>query len=223
MELSEVWPPYLLSITAGELELRLVRDEDLPGLVELALDGVHDRDFMPFAVPWTDVDPADLPANFARFHWSTRSSFSPERFALEFAVRVNGELVGAQGFSTRDFAITRTGETGSWLAQRYHRRGIGTRMRQAVCAFAFDELGATQVTSGAYLDNPASLGVSRKVGYRPNGVDRKVRRGLLAEHQNLVLSKEDLVRGDPLTVTGAEELRHFLGLAAPDDQLSAER
>lgn len=212
MELNEVWPPYRLVITAGDLELRLVRDEDLPGLAELALDGVHDREVMPFAVPWTDVDPADLPANFARYHWGVRSTFGPQRFSLDFAVRVGGELVGTQGFSTHDFAITRTGETGSWLAMRYHGRGIGTRMRQAVCAFAFDELGATQVTSGAFLDNPASLGVSRKVGYRPNGVDRKVRRGVLAEHQNLVLRPEDLIRGEPLTVTGADELRAFLKL-----------
>ena len=211
-DLTDIWPPYRLRITTGDLELKTIRDDDLPEFVELVRDGVHDRDFMPFSVPWTDADPAELPANYARFQWSVRSEFTPERFSLEFAVRRNGELVGSQGFSTHDFAITRTGVTGSWLGRRFHGQGIGTRMRQAVCAFAFDELGAAEISSGAYVDNPSSLGVSRKVGYRPNGTNRQVRRGVLAEHQLLLLRPEHFNRGEPIVVEGADALRRFLQL-----------
>ena len=104
-------------------------------------------------------------------------------------------------------------ETGSWLGLAHQGRGIGTRMRQAVCAYAFDHLGAEEVTSGAFLDNPASLAVSRKVGYRPNGVVRLKRRdGEMALNQKLVLTPADLRRGEPLEVVGAEDLRSFLGL-----------
>ena len=74
----------------------------------------------------------------------------------------------------------------------------------------------TEVTSGAFLDNPASLAVSRKVGYRPNGVVRLKRRdGEMALNQKLVLTPGDLRRGDPLEVIGAEDLRSFLGLCEP--------
>lgn len=213
MKLEEIWPPYALTITAGELSLRVVRDEDLPELVELALSGIHDPELMPFYFPWTDVDPAELPANFVRHHWQSRSELSAQRFNLEFAVRRDDELVGIQGFSTRNFQITRTGETGSWLARRFHGQGIGTRMRRAVCAFAFDELGATEITSGAFEDNPASLAVSRKVGYRPNGTERLARRSDLAVLQRLLLAPEDFIRGDdPIMITGAGQLRAFLGL-----------
>lgn len=38
------------------------------------------------------------------------------------------------------------------------------RMRQALCAFLFDCLDAQEITAGAFVDNPASLAVSRKVG-----------------------------------------------------------
>ena len=86
-----------------------------------------------------------------------------------FAVRVAGELVGVQALHTENFRITRTGETGSWLGRSLQGRGLGTRMRRALCAFAFDHLGAVEITSGAFLDNPASLAVSAKVGYLPNG------------------------------------------------------
>ena len=75
----------------------------------------------------------------------------------------DGQLVGSQGFSTRDFLITRIGETGSWLGREFHGRGIGTAMRKVICAFIFDHLGAEFITSSAYADNPASLGVSRKM------------------------------------------------------------
>jgi RimJ/RimL family protein N-acetyltransferase len=76
----------------------------------------------------------------------------------------DGRLVGSQGFSTRDFLVTRIGETGSWLGREFHDRGIGTAMRKVICAFIFDYLGATFITSSAYADNPASLRVSRKCG-----------------------------------------------------------
>lgn len=218
--LEEIWPPFQLRITAGDLELTIIKDSDLTEFVGLALTGVHDPDRMPFSTPWTDADPADLPAAFVRYHWGDRAAFLPERFNLLFAVRREGELVGTQGVGTHDFALTRTGETGSWLGLRFQGQGIGTRMRQAVCAFMFDELGATQLTSGAFVDNPASLAVSRKVGYRTNGTNRMVRRpGECAEHQKLVLDPEDLVRGDPLTVDGATPLREFLRLDQPEVRL----
>ena len=71
------------------------------------------------------------------------------------------KVVGIQALEGEGFPVTRTLETGSWLARRFHGQGIGTRMRQAVCAFAFDHLGAERITSSAFLDNPASLAVSR--------------------------------------------------------------
>src|SRR5699024_10957904 len=132
------------------------------------------------------------------------------------AVFEAGQLVGCQGLSTHDFLVTRTGETGSWLGRSHQGRGIGTRMRRAVCALAFDHLGFDEVTSGAFVDNPASLGVSRKVGYRPDGTRRlKRREGERAMNQRLVLTAETFVRGDePVEVTGAPELREFIGLEA---------
>ncbi|HOB05244.1 MAG TPA: GNAT family protein [Propionibacteriaceae bacterium] len=102
---------------------------------------------------------------------------TPTAWELELAVRVDGELVGIQSVATRDFAVTRTGETGSWVGTHHHGQGYGTRMRQAFAALCFDHLGFEEITSAAFADNPASLAVSRKVGYRPNGIDRKARRG----------------------------------------------
>jgi RimJ/RimL family protein N-acetyltransferase len=209
--LEAIWPPYAVRVTSGDLSLSVVTDDDLPGLVDLVLAGVHPPDQMPFAVPWTDAEPDRLPAALVRYYSSVRAQFSPERFSLLFAVRWGDQLVGVQGFETEEFRVTRTGETGSWLSMPFHGQGIGTRMRRAVCGFAFDHLGALEITSAAFADNPASLAVSRKLGYCPNGRARVKRRpGEVAISQRLVLTPETFVRGEPIAVTGAAALRAFV-------------
>ena len=211
--LQEIWPPYGVRIEENDLTLTIVTDEDIPGLVDLALNGIHEPDAMPFLTPWTAVEPERLPANMMRFFSGVRAQFTPEKFDLLFAVRIAHKLAGIQALHATDFGVTRTAETGSWLGRSYKMRGIGTRMRRAVCAFAFDHLGAVELTSGAFLDNPASLAVSTKVGYRPNGRFRMTRReGEVAINQRLVLTPDDFVRGEPVTVMGAEQLRSFLEL-----------
>lgn len=138
-----------------------------------------------------------------------RAAFSPEAWTLDLAVRRDGVIVGVQGVVTTDFVVTRTGSTGSWLGREFQGQGIGTLMRQAMCALLFDHLGATEVTSAAFTDNPASRAVSRKVGYADNGTDRVRRRpGELAISQRLVLTPEAFVRpAAPLSVTGVQPLR----------------
>jgi RimJ/RimL family protein N-acetyltransferase len=113
--------------------------------------------------------------------------------------------------------VTRTGETGSWLGRAYQGRGIGTRMRQAMCVLLFDHLGAQEITSAAFLDNPRSLAVSRRLGYAPNGQTRERRReGELAVCQRLVLRPADFVRpDDDVRVEGAEPVRRLIGLSEP--------
>jgi len=78
----------------------------------------------------------------------------------------------------------------------------------------FDRLDAEEVTSAAYVDNPVSLAVSKKVGYSTNGLFRQERRpGELAISQRLTLNKRDVVRSDfHLQVEGLEAVRQMLGL-----------
>jgi RimJ/RimL family protein N-acetyltransferase len=211
--LVEIWPPYGLRLVENDLTMAVVTDDDIPGLVDLALRGIHDPDRMPFAMPWTAVEPERLPGNMVRYFSSVRAEFTAEKFDLLFAVRIGHELAGIQALHTTQFGVTRTGETGSWLGRQYQRHGIGTRMRRAVCAFAFDHLGAVEMTSGAFIDNPASLAVSTKIGYRANGRFRMTRREReVAVNQRLVLTPEAFVRGEPIEVSGAEQFRSFLEL-----------
>ena len=216
MNLADLHPALGLSLTAGPLQLRGITDDDLLLLCALAERGVHPPEQMPFCVPWTDAPPGELAHNTAAHHWRSRADFSVTSWHLPLGVWYDGELVGCQGLRTRDFPVTRTGETGSWLGIAHQGRGIGTLMRQVVCAFAFDHLDAVEVRSGAFVDNPASLAVSRKVGYREDGWERLRRRpGEVAVNLRLVLTQETFVRGEhPLEVEGLAAFRRFVGLDA---------
>lgn len=80
--------------------------------------------------------------------------------------------------------------TGSWLGRQYQGQGIGTAIRAAVLALAFDRLGAQFATSAAYPHNAASLAVSRKLGYVRDGRDRHLNRGQPADLIRLRLDRE---------------------------------
>ncbi len=202
-----------LRITAGPLELRGITDDLLGPLAQLAIDGIHDPDFMPFTFPWSLTEAPNMPRSVAQYHWGKRATFSPAAWTADFAVCYDGELVGAQGFSTKDYLIVRGGETGSWLSRRFQGRGIGTAMRQVICAFIFDHLDAEYITSSAFEDNPASLAVSRKTGYVDNGTERVNRLGKPAYLRRIVLQRGRLVRYEhELAVKGVPEFRRLVGL-----------
>ena len=220
--LEDIWPVFGIRIIAGSLELSAIRDGDIPGLVDLAGRGIHASDEMPFSEPWATAPPDELAASMAAHYWRLRASFAPAEWCLELVARLNGVIVGCQGFSTHNYLVTRTGETGSWLGREFQGKGIGTLMRQAMCVFLFDHLDALEVSSAAYLDNPASLAVSRKVGYQANGRVREQRRkGEAVVSQKLLLQPHELTRPpDEVRVSGAAELRRFIGLGAqtsPED------
>ena len=204
-----------LRITAGPVELRGITDDLLGPLADLAIAGIHAPDAMPFSVPWSITPAERMPLGFAQYHWQVRASFSQEKWTANFAVFWEGELVGTQGVITKDFLVTRTGETGSWLSLEFQGKGIGTAMRQVMCAFLFDHLEFDHITSAAFADNPASLAVSRKTGYAKNGWHHVERLGKAAVLQDLILMPGNFIRfGHELTVNGVPEFRRSIGLDA---------
>jgi RimJ/RimL family protein N-acetyltransferase len=208
-------PLLALRITAGPVELRGVTDDLLGPLAELATD-IHDPDFMPFGYPWSLTPAKEMPLSVAQYHWGRRAGFSPAKWTADLAVFYAGELVGTQAFLTEDYLVKRGGETGSWLNRRFQGRGIGTVMRQVTCAFLFDHLDAEYITSSAFTDNPASLAVSRKVGYKDNGEEHFNRMGKHAVMHRIILEPANLVRySHDLAVEGLPEFRRSIGLDAP--------
>jgi RimJ/RimL family protein N-acetyltransferase len=197
-ETAQYWPVAGLRLrlelprgSAGAgLELRPPDDADLTALAGLAEAGIHDPSVQPFAVAWTDADPAVRARSVCQYHWRCLGAWTPVDWTLNLAVVCDGIVVGTQELSATDFAVLREVGTGSWLGQLYQGQGIGTAMRAAALCLAFDGLGARYALSDAFTDNAASLGVSRKLGYAEDGMARHVIRGQPVESRRLRLDRE---------------------------------
>ncbi|MDP9862714.1 MULTISPECIES: GNAT family N-acetyltransferase [Streptosporangium] len=184
------WPLFQLRVTTPRLELRIPSLDDLDELADRAAEGVHEPGFMPFTFPWSDAAPAERARGTVQFHFGQWAGWSPEKWSCLFVVVDGGQVVGMQELSGTDYAVTREVATGSWLGRRFQGRGIGTEMRAAVLHLAFDGLGASQATSGAFADNHASYAVSRKLGYRDDGIQLHNRLGKAVETRRLRLSRD---------------------------------
>ena len=216
MTLDEIFPAFGVDISCGPVRLHGLRCEDIPAVTEVAAAGIHGPDFLPFLIPWSEVPRDQLAINSARFYWSSFAAFAPESWHLNLVVRWQDDVVGMQDvFARTDFRKTRALETGSWLGSRFQGQGIGTLMRQAVCVFCFDHLGAEVMRSGYIEGNRSSAGVSRKVGYVPNGRRRleDPKSDGYRWEQELLLTPETLVRPPhPVTVEGLEPFLRQIGV-----------
>jgi hypothetical protein len=132
-----------LKLAIGDLSLMIVTDDDLGELVDLALEGVHEPEFMPFAVPWTDAGPAELPAKFVRHHWASRAQSTPEAFTLSFTVRRENELGGNPPWLEND-------DEGRCTVAGSHRiraLSVGGTAQGSVCTAPADGTAASACSS----------------------------------------------------------------------------
>jgi RimJ/RimL family protein N-acetyltransferase len=208
------WPLFGLRIQTSRLELRYVDDELARTLAEVAIQGIHDEDEMPFSVPWTRQEPDALRREYLRHHWSKRALLTPDDWSLQLAVVLDGEVVGVQDTFAKDFPVTRSFETGSWLGRRFQGKGTGPEMRAAVLHLGFAGLGAQLAHTGCWEDNPRSEAVTRKLGYEPNGWSIGNRDGKAVRTDRFLLTRDrwERTRRDDITIEGLEACLPLLGL-----------
>jgi RimJ/RimL family protein N-acetyltransferase len=211
------WPLFQLRIETPRLVLSYPTDADLDALNRVVDVGIHDPQVMPFAMPWTDDPPGVRPRHSLQFWWGSRATWKPEKWTLTMMVSTGNDVVGVQDLIATDFDISRQVETGSWLGRPHQGQGIGKEMRAAILHFAFAGLGAERAISAAFEDNPASLHVSRALGYVANGEDLVERRGLAARVIRLRLDRTTWARQrrDDIRIHGLEACRPIFGLTTP--------
>jgi len=209
------WPLFDLRVRTSRIELRYPDDTDAVALAALAAKGIHPPDLMPFAVPWSTVPSPRLEREALQHFWKSRGEFTPGKWGVPFAIVCDGQIVGNQAVHAADFAVTRAVESGSWLGQHHQGKGIGKEMRAAMLHFAFAGLGAQVAYSGAWFDNPASLGVSKALGYRTNGDRVLPRLDKPTRMINLKLTRAawEKTRRDDIVIEGLEACLDLFGLA----------
>jgi RimJ/RimL family protein N-acetyltransferase len=208
-----LWPLFGLSLRTERLELEPVTDGDIDELASVARGGVHDPGAQPFANLWTDRRGSDFEHRFAQYFWAQRARWSVATWALPFAVRFRGRLIGVQQIQADEFPVLRTVSTASWLGSAFQGVGLGTEMRAAVLSFGFDALGAEAAISGAYAYNLGSIRVSEKLGYARNGVRLDDVRGKPVEAVLFRLTRNTWLDDPPLVaeVRGLEPCLDMFG------------
>jgi RimJ/RimL family protein N-acetyltransferase len=169
---------------------------------------------MPFLKAWTDEPSPEMERGLLQWGWRHRAQWDAKKWTFSGAVFVDDEVVGVQDLMATDFATLRSVKTGSWLGIENHGKGIGKEMRNAILHFAFNGLGAAEALSGGWSDNDSSLGVSRALGYRPNGRHLGLQRGKPAEMIDLRLTRDEWNESDhpSVQIEGLENcLSFFLG------------
>ena len=213
--LSDLWPTYALRIHTPRLTLRLPDGEELAALAQVAAGGVHNPGERPFLTPWTEGAPEDRARIVLQGYWDDLASWTATNWSLGLGVFVSdSEPVGMVNLGARDFRVVRGVTTSSWLGLPHHHQGLGTEARAGLLTLAFDHLGATDATTEVFPDNHASQGVSRKLGYRSDGISKDARGDEVLESDRLRLTAERWaeISHPPATVDGVEGARAmFLG------------
>ncbi|WP_405095523.1 GNAT family N-acetyltransferase [Micromonospora sp. NBC_01412] len=156
-------------MTAEDLRLRPVRDDDLPHLFAFEQDPEANR-----VAAFGPADPADRAAFDA--HWR-RIRADPA--IVNRTVTVDGAVVG----HVVAFPVEEQTEVSYWIDRARWGRGYATRALAALLA----ELPQRPVHARAAKDNAASLAVLRKCGFVVSGEDRGYANGRGAEVEEWVL------------------------------------
>ena len=211
--LAGAWPLFGLVVRSEHLVLRIPIDEELLDLMDLALEGIHPPGEMPFGVAWSTIPSPLFERNYLTYHWGNRATWSPDAWELGLAASLDGRLIGMQGMHARSFAVHRTIGTGSWLGRGTQGLGYGKEMRSAVLSLAFDGLGARVAETEAFLDNHASLGVTRALGYAENGLGSLAPEGVPRVTQRFRMTADDWrARPRPsVTIEGLDACRELFG------------
>lgn len=212
--LATLWPLLDLRLTTPRLVLRCPNDEELAALAGVAAAGTHLPGERPYLTPWTEGTPQETALHVVQQHWRRRGEWTPEAWVLELGVFQDGRPVGLVSLRGQEFRTLREVKTGSWLGLEHHRQGFGTEARTALLQLAFDGLGAQSALSEVFQDNAGSQGVSRRLGYRPDGISRDTRDGEVLISDRLRLDREDWygVNRASVEITGLAPCLPFFGL-----------
>jgi RimJ/RimL family protein N-acetyltransferase len=208
------WPLFDLRLRTGDVTLRPMTETDQLTVAALL---PADVELNPAATTYA-VDDSDVNRGIVihQSYWKAYGTWHPESWRLNFAVLVDDEFVGTQELEGNDFPRLRTVDSASFLVKSVRGRGIGKQMRRAVLGLAFGPMGAQAAITSAWHDNHASLGVSRALGYRPNGETFDRRGDGRDTMVHLRMLRADWVASgaaDAVSISGFEECRHLFGIS----------
>lgn len=173
----EIDPARRPTLRTARLTLRAPAAEDIPDLVAAADDYEVARWLARMPHPYTEADAH-------RF----LDIVSPGEAVWAIRITRTGALAGTVGLKPVD---EETGELGYWLGRAAWGQGYGSEAARAVVDHGFGSMGLTRLVARALADNPRSINVLTKLGFRSRGqvmLDVAIL-GRPALHEEMVLSR----------------------------------
>ncbi|MEV6286299.1 GNAT family protein [Kribbella sp. NPDC051770] len=209
--LTTYWPLRNLRLTTERLVLRApADDEELAAIAEVAAGGISRPGEHPFLMAWPDA-PVERARRVLQQYWAHLGAWTKDEWELELGVFRDGTPLGMVGLMGSEYGVLREVKTWSWLGLEHHRHGYGTEARTALLHLAFEGLDAVAARTEVFQDNAGSQGVSRKLGYRPDGISRDVLHGEPIISDRLRLTREDWSSVDrpKVEITGLDPCRDW--------------
>ena len=89
------------------------------------------------------------------------------------AIEINGEACGGIGLHGLKDVYRYNGEIGYWLSEKHWGRGIMSDAVAAMVDYAFTQTSWLRLFACIYENNPSSMRVLEKNGFRPEAIHRK--------------------------------------------------
>jgi len=145
----------------GRLTLRPLELTDAPRFAKFGSDFDIAR--------MTGSFPRHFPQISAEFRIMYMTSQKQRGLSFNYAVTETGDgkLIGVMDlFRASEYEIL---EIGYWIAKPFWNKGYASEAGQIILKAAQDYLGVKQIKAGVFFDNPASLRVLQKLGFKKSG------------------------------------------------------
>ena len=183
-----------------------MKEADLPELIDLLPADVEQDPRLPTHLEDPD---ATRVHRALQSYWRTQGTWTASAWVIQFVVGFDGSTIGLQILEAKDFPRLRLVETASWLGTGHRGVGLGKEMRAAVLELAFEGLGALVAETEAWHDNQASIGVSKALGYEPNGETLHPRGDAPDRMARMRLRRQDWISPVSVDIAGLDACREF--------------
>ena len=143
---------------SDELSLTEIRFSDKDSIVKHINDPEIYKNTLHIPYPYFEKDAEEFISICRRFE---------ELFSHvdQFAIRLNGEMIGAIGFLYSSGESSHKAEIGYWISPFHRRKGIITKAINKILEIGFGEKGLFRIEANVFSDNIASKKVLEKVTY----------------------------------------------------------
>ena len=116
---------------------------------------------------------------------------------LPFLIELDGAIVGQLTLGSIVLGSFRSSAAGYWVSRAVAGRGIAPTALATAGDHAFGVLGLHRLEVNIRPENAASLAVVRKLGFRHEGLRRRMLHidGEWRDHESFALTREDLGEG----------------------------